>query len=206
MNLKESFRYQNFLDTLMKSAGIYIQDSSHCFKVTKRHLKSKANPDAEDVTEVEERSGDVFEIDKVIEFMTWLVTEREKLTAAIGKAKASVGFDIDAAVETNKFRQQINSSLKCMLRFKAGKSITQGRDYRFNNEGNQMGYYYDVEVETEEDFNRDDAKRVMRDMIAKADKVSSDIDAALINTPVEYLPRFDVNESFADVMSDFIGE
>ena len=54
MNLKESFRYQNFLDMMMRAASASIQQRDHCLKVTKTHLRNKANPDASDVTETVE--------------------------------------------------------------------------------------------------------------------------------------------------------
>lgn len=118
--------------------------------------------------------------DDVVAFMVWLVEEREKLTTAIGKAKASVGFDIDAAVETNKFRQLLSGSVKGMLRYTPSKKVEQGRDYKFNVEGNQTPYIYDIEVVTEEAYDRTVAKKTMRDMISAADKTSADIDAAMI--------------------------
>ena len=40
--------------------------------------------------------------------------------------------------------------------------------------------------------------------MSKADKVSAEIDAALINTQVEYEPPFNVNDSFDDVMEEFL--
>lgn len=116
MNLKESFRYQNFLDMLMRSASVSITSKDHCLVTTKTHHYNKANPEAEDVEETIS-VDEFFPNDTVIAFMKWLVEEREKLTKAIGAAKASVGFDIDAAVATNKFRQEINSSIKNMLRY-----------------------------------------------------------------------------------------
>lgn len=205
MNLKESFRYQNFLDTLMRNASASIQCKEHCFEVVKHHFKNKANPDTTDMDEIVE-NGEFHKNDKVIAFMEWLVAEREKLTTAIGNAKSSIGFDLDSAIETNKFRQMVNSSIKGMLRYIPGKRIEQGRDYKFNIEGNQMAYIYDIEIESNDAFDRDDAKRVMRTMITKADEVSSEIDAAMINTNVEYIPRFDVNNSFDDVMSEFVAD
>lgn len=205
MNLKESFRYQNFLDTMMRAASASIQQRDHCLKVTKTHLRSKANPDAGDVTESVE--GEVFFANNdVVAFMAWLVKEREKLTAAIGEAKASIGFDIDAAIETNKFRQTVNRSVKSMLRYTPSKSVEQGRDYKFNVEGNQTPYIYDIEVVSEEAYDRTSAKTLMREMISKADEVSAAIDAAMINTKVNYAPAFDVNETFDDVMTDFIAK
>lgn len=205
MNLKESFRYQNFLDMMMRAASASIQQRDHCLKVTKTHLRNKANPDASDVTETVE--GEVFfENDDVIAFMAWLVKEREKLTTAIGAAKASVGFDIDAAIETNKFRQTVNGSIKNMLRYTPTKRVEHGRDYKFNVEGNQTPYIYEIEVVSEEAYDKTGAKTLMREMISKADEVSAAIDAAMINTKVDYEPVFDVNETFDDVMTDFLAK
>lgn len=205
MNLKESFRYQNFLDMMMRHASASIQQRDHCLKVTKTHLRNKANPDASDVIETVE--GEVFFAnDDVVAFMTWLVKEREKLTTAIGAAKASIGFDIDAAIETNKFRQTVNSSIKSMLRYAPTKRVEQGRDYKFNVEGNQTPYIYEIEVVSEEAYDKTGAKTLMREMISKADEVSAAIDAAMINTKVDYEPVFDVNETFDDVMTDFIAK
>lgn len=203
MNLKESFRYQNFLDMMMRAASASIQQRDHCLKVTKTHLRNKANPDASDVTETVE-SEVFFANDDVVAFMAWLVQEREKLTKAIGVAKASIGFDIDAAIETNKFRQTVNGSIKNMLRYTPTKRVEQGRDYKFNVEGNQTPYIYEIEVVSEEAYDKTGAKTLMREMISKADEVSAAIDAAMINTKVEYEPVFDVNETFDDVMTDFL--
>ena len=205
MNLKESFRYQNFLDMMMRAASASIQQRDHCLKVTKTHLRSKANPDASDVTETVD--GEVFFAnDDVVAFMAWLVKEREKLTTAIGAAKASIGFDIDAAIETNKFRQTVNGSIKNMLRYTPTKRVEQGRDYKFNVEGNQTPYIYEIEVVSEEAYDKTGAKTLMREMISKADEVSAAIDAAMINTKVDYEPVFDVNETFDDVMTDFLAK
>lgn len=205
MNLKESFRYQNFLDMMMRAASASIQQRDHCLKVTKTHLRSKANPDASDVTETVE--GEVFFAnDDVVAFMAWLVKEREKLTTAVGAAKASIGFDIDAAIETNKFRQTVNGSIKNMLRYTPTKRVEQGRDYKFNVEGNQTPYIYEIEVVSEEAYDKTGAKTLMREMISKADEVSAAIDAAMINTKVDYEPVFDVNETFDDVMTDFLAK
>lgn len=206
MNLKESFRYQKFLENMMRSANISVQSRDHCLKTTKTHLRSKANSDAEDLTEVVECESAFSPNDDVIAFMVWLVGERKKLTTAIGNAKASVGFDIDAAVETNKFRQLLSGSVKGMLRYAPSKKMEQGRDYKFNVEGNQTPYIYDIEVVTEGAYDRTVAKKTMRDMISAADKTSAEIDAAMINTVVDYEPVYDVNESFDDVMAEFIAK
>lgn len=203
MNLKESFRYQNFLDRLMQEACGSIQCGNHALKITKVHNKTKANPDATDLSEVIEVE-DFFPNDDVIRFIEWLIVEREKLTKAISAAKIAVGFDIDAAVETNKFRQQANQAVKRMLSYRVGKRTERGQDYKFNAEGNQMPYYYEIDVISAEAYDKAKSKEFMRKVIIEADKTSADIDSAMINSSVDYHARFDVNESFDDVMADFL--
>lgn len=205
MNLKESFRYQNFLENMMSEASSSLTSREHSLTITKKHLRNKANADAQDMDETVD-VGEFYKNDEVLSFMLLLVDERQKLTDAIGRAKASVGFDIDAAVETNKFRQTVAARTKAMLRFVASKRIEQGRDYKFNVEGNQTQYYYDIEVEATEAFDRNRAKDVVRKIMSQADKASAEIDSALINTKVEYEPPFNVNDSFDDVMKEFLAK
>lgn len=203
MNLKESFRYQNFLDGLLRCATNSVSNRDHCLTVTKTHLRNKANPETQDVTEyvdIENAYGN----DDVLSFMEWLVQQKSILTQAISSAKKSSSLDLDAAIETNKFRQQVNSAIKSMLLHTPQKNIEKGSDYKFNVEGNQVSYYYDIEVETSDAYDRERAKNLMRTMISSADTTSAEIDSMLINTQVDYTPKYDVNESFEDVMENFI--
>ena len=203
MNLKESFRYQKFLDGLMNSARYSVQNSEHALKITRIHNRSQANPEAEDMTE-EVTFGEFYPNDSVLMFMTWLVSEREKLSNAISLAKRRLPIDIDAAVETNKFRQSVHAAVKSMLRNRASKAKTQGKAYRFDVNGVQAPYYYDVDVIAEEAYDREAAQTLMRQVIQDADRVSAEIDAAMINVEVDYIPKYDVNDSFEDVMAEFI--
>lgn len=199
MNLKESFRYQNFLSSMINEAGASLTAPSHCLTTTKNHLRNKVNDGAADMQETVD-VGEFPANDSVLDFMLFLIGEREKLTTAIGAAKASIGFDLDAAVETNKSRQQACRSINGMLRFKASKRTEKGTDYKFNAEGNQTTYY------TAEAFDRAKAKNAVRDLISKADETSAAIDSAMINTHVEYEPPFNVNDTFEDVMAEFLAK
>lgn len=202
MNLKESFRYQTFLSSLMRSAIGSISIKEHSLNTVKCHRRSKANPEATDITEMVD-NGIFPSNDSVIRFMEYLVDARAALTTAINKAKQSLPFDLDAAVEANKFRRSVNGGIGMMLRHVASQQTSKGQDYKFNAEGNQSAYYYDIEVTNAEAYDRDNAKKVMRSMISEADKVASKIDAALINTTVDYVAPFDVNDSFEDVIASF---
>lgn len=203
MNLKDAFRYQSFLDRRLSDGCASVYDRTHAYDITKKHLKSKANPDVEDVEESVD-NGEFFRNDDVIRFLLSLVEERSALTQAIDNAKKSLAFDIDAAVESNKFRQRVASAITTMLKFQ-GKTVTNKEtDYKFNVEGNQVMYYYDVESDYVEAYDRESAKAVVKELVTTSDAVSSDIDSAMINTVVDYTPKYNVNDTFEDMMESFL--
>lgn len=203
MNLKESFRYQNWLESMMRKAEESLMLSSHSLIITKKHMLSQYDPEVENrIENVEEEP--FYSNDSVISFMQWLILERHKLTKAINEAKSSLDFDIDATLEANKFRRSVINSIDYMLKyFKSKKKTEEGKAYKFNNEGNQMPYYYDIEVEIKEAFDREVSRFKMKSLSEESDVQSSKIDSAMINTEVNYTPTFDVNDTFEDVMEEF---
>lgn len=205
MNLKESFRYQKFLETLMKKACWSVESRENALITSKIHHRNKVNPDVEDMTE-EITSERPYDNNDVMRLMSCLVLEREKLTQAINAAKRTASFDIDAAIITNKFRRSIAQSLQAMLGITPYKRIETGHSYKFNVEGNQTQYLYDVEVITKEAYDKDYAKQLLKSIVSAADEVSSEIDKAMVTIEVDYELRFDINQSFDDIMSDFIKE
>lgn len=204
MNLKESFRYQNFLEAVIGAAGSSLTSSEHCLKTTRNHLRKAANPDVDDVVE-EVKVDEFFANDDILKFVEFIIEEKSKLSEAISKAKSSLPFDVDAAIATNKFRQRVCSTIRNMLRYSTpSKRVENGRDYKFNLEGNQVGYVYNIEVTKEVTYDVDSAKRMLKQLIVKSDEVSSAIDNAMVTTEVDYQPPFDVNDSFEDVMTEFL--
>lgn len=203
MNLKEAFRYQNFLDRMFGAAAMSIQKRDHCLTQTRNHLCSKVNPDASDFEEEVKVEEEFFANDDVIRAMLFMIGEKEKLTIAINNAKKSIELDIDAAVAVNKYRQQLNSAVAFMMRFKPCNRVETEIGHKFNVAGDPVDYKYDVEVASVEAYDRDAAKKAVKEIISEADKTSSEIDAAKVNTKVEYVPVFDVNDSFEDVMNAF---
>lgn len=205
MNLKEAFRYQNYLSDMMGQARASICMSAHATKTTKKHLLSKVDPNLADEVEEVVAEHAFYPNDDVIRFMEALVGEKRRLMEAIGKAKASIGFDLDAAIGTNKFRQEIYQAVRDVTeRCRPYKKVEKGIGYNFNSEGTQVPYYYDVEIEVTEAFDRENAKRIMKYNITTANDVSAKIDAAMVNTEVDFYPLFDVNDSFNDTVEEFI--
>lgn len=203
MNLKEAFHYQNFLNSLMNNVPMSIGRMGGALKITKKHLRSKVNPDASDTEEVIEPDNYI-PLEVCAKFMNTLIEAKQALSEAISNAKAGLDFDMDAAVEANKFRQSANNALKRALNAnKPYVRTEQGTDYKFNAEGNQTTYYYEVEVTAEEMFDKKNIKDTARRLITEANDVSAKIDMAMVNTTVDYVPVFDINESFEDIIAEF---
>lgn len=204
MNLKEAFRYQNFLDRIFGAACVSIEKRDHCLTQTRNHLYNKVNPDMENVKEEVKTEEDFFANDDVIQAMLFLIEEKEKLSIAINKAKVSIDMDIDAAVSVNKYRQLLNKSVAFMMRLNPCTRIETGIAQKFNSTGDPVDYKYDVEVTSVEAYDRKAAKKIMKKVISEADKTSAAIDFVKVNTTVDYTPVFDVNDSFEDVMNTFL--
>lgn len=204
MNLKEAFRYQNFLDRIFGAACISIEKRDHCLTQTRNHLYNKVNPDMENVKEEVKTEEDFFANDDVIQAMLFLIEEKEKLSIAINKAKESIDMDIDAAVSVNKYRQLLNKSVAFMMRLNPCTRIETGIAQKFNSTGDPVDYKYDVEVTSVEAYDRKAAKKIIKEVISEADKTSAAIDFVKVNTTVDYTPVFDVNDSFEDVMNTFL--
>lgn len=203
MNLKEAYRYQTFLTNMMLTACSSVSDRDHAYNVTRKHLRSKANPEAEDVEETVD-NGVFFPNDDVILLMESLIEEKYKLAKAINDAKSALDIDVDASIDSNKFRQKIASSISRMLSYQSSSNKIKGSDYKFNVEGNQVLYYYDVETDYKEAYDREYAKSLWRRITEESDEISSAVDAAMINTVVDYDPPYNVNDSFEDMMEQFI--
>lgn len=202
MNLNESFRYLNFLDDMFQKASRSILNEEHCLKTYKHHMIKKVVPEENDINEeveVEEYPSN----DSVLLFIKVLIEEKEGISQAIFKAKNSLDFDLDSAIATNKFRQMASKNIGSMLRYKPSKSKEFGRGYKFNVEGNQSPYTYEIEVEREYAYDVGNAKNLMKQYSTKADETSLLIEQAMVNTTVQFNPKFNVNDSFDDIMEEF---
>jgi len=205
MYLKEAFRYQNYLTNMINTSLRYIGDSTYNTKVTQEHLRKKANAEAEDETidmtterRIKCNAGDV------VHFLEKLLDEKEKLTDAITKAKASCEIDIDAAVAGNKLRQRVAEQLSSVASIRPKEVIRHGSAYKFNADGNQMPYTYDIKEVTQIDFDRKEMKAIALRLAGEADKISSDLDRTMVSLVVEFDPAFGVNETFEDILESFL--
>lgn len=202
MNLKESYRYANYLDTLLSTAYRYLQNKGFTTTTKQNHLRSKANSEASDeIVEVQKPYDVDFNPNDVIDFVVSVITEKELLANAIAKAKSGAEINIDNAVAMNKKKQAFVSVLSGIVNIKPSEKVTQGTDYKFNQQdGNQIRYYYNIEETTTIDFNRNDVKALIKKYSKECDDISAKLDAIEINTTIDFVPKYDITDTFEDLV------
>lgn len=202
MNLKESYRYANYLDNLLNAAYSYLQNKGFVTTTKQNHLRSKANSEAVDeVIEVQKPYDVDFTPNAVINFAVKVIAEKELLANAIATAKAGTEINIDNAVALNKKKQGFVAVLNGIANIKPSEKTTQGTDYKFNQQdGNQIRYYYNIEETITIDFDRNDVKALIKKYSKECDDISAKLDAIAINTIVEHTQKYDINDTFEDLV------
>lgn len=207
MNLKDAFRFQNKLESLMDETCDILQDRRNILKVKTTHLRSQVSAEERDVEVEEARPSDYAGQATVLaNFLMAMLAEREKLAGAIHDAKAKMDIDMDSQVGLNRVRQQLASTFRQMTAYRSGEKTVPGggTGYRFNSDGNQVTYRCDAKVVTTIDFDRNKVKGMAMELSRKADEVSGKLDQCLVNTMVSYAPPFDVNDSFDEILTAYI--
>ena len=207
MNLKDAFRAQNKLQSLMDEASCILQDRDNILKVTTTHLRSKVMPEAKDAVIEDAAPSEYAEhINQVAAFLMAMLAEREKLGAAICDAKARLPLDMDSETGLNRVRQGLANTFRRMTALRSSEVVLAGggKGYRFNGEGNQVSYRCDAKQVTTINFDRNKIRGMATELGRKADEVSAQVDRCLVNTTVDYALPFEMNDTFDVILTDFI--
>ena len=201
MILKEAYRYQNYLSNLISFAEGYLQKKDFITETTQTHNRKKVNPEAEDEVMVVKASYNVdFTPMQLIEFINKALTEKHKLTNAIDTTKKNAEFNIDSSIEMNKIKQGYISVLSSMAKTKPSETVSRGSGYKFNADGNQVAYYYDIDNVTTINFDRNDVRGILKKLQKETDDVSTKIDAIQATAEVDYEPIWDLSDSLEDIV------
>ena len=206
MNLKEAFRFQNKLQSLMDEAERILADDRNITQVKVTALYKKAMPEQENETTVEPAPSEYADhIDAVAAFLLHLLGEREKLSRAIRAAKERQEMDMDSEVSLNSTRQSLASFFRHMVDLRNSEKLLPGgaTGYRFNAEGNQVPFRCDAKRVVTIHYDRNRVRSYLKQLTEKSDRVSAQLDRCLINSQVDYDDPFDVNDSFAAVFGDY---
>ena len=206
MNLKEAFRFQNKLQSLMDEAERILADDRNITQVKVTALYKKAMPEQENETTVEPAPSEYADhIDAVAAFLLHLLGEREKLSRAIRAAKERQEMEMDSEVSLNSTRQSLASFFRHMVDLRNSEKLLPGgaTGYRFNAEGNQVPFRCDAKRVVTIHYDRNRVRSYLKQLTEKSDQVSAQLDRCLINSQVDYDAPFDVNDSFAAVFGDY---
>lgn len=207
MNLKEAFRCQNKLQSLMYDAEEILRNRANITKVTSTNLRHKVMPEMTDETVVEipesEYSG---RITDVALFLVFLLEEKTALAAAIRKSKDQLDIDMDSETGLNSARQRIAGIFRTMNSLRASEQTIAngGTGYRFNADGNQVTYRCDVRRVTSINFDRNVIRAELGKLDRAADETSAKLDFCTVTAAVDYAPPFDVNADFADAFETYL--
>ena len=207
MNLKDAFRFQNKLQSVMTEAMDILEDHRNILKIKTTHLRSKVMGEAQDVVVEENAPSDYAgHANEIAEFLMVMMAEREKLSKAIRDAKSGLTLDIDSETGLNRQRQTLAGIFRSMTTLRNSEKTIPGggSGYRFNSDGNQVAYCCDARQVVTIDFDRNKIRALAASLGRTADQRSMDMDKCLVNTEVDYAPPFDPNDSFDTILTDFM--
>jgi len=207
MNLKESFRYHNYLNQMMNQTSGYLGINNNVTRTVQVHQRKKANPDAEDekLDATAERTLGDYKVDEIVRFFQALVNEKVRLCHAVETAKR--GYKpacFDAEMEANKIRQDAARTLRRMAAIKNTEALINGRDYKFNANGDQVPYIYEIKSVTTIDFDRNLVRNLAKGFTDEANKISEMLDHAMLDIEVVIDPVFNMTESFEESVESFL--
>lgn len=201
MVLKEAYRYQNHLNELISTAETYLVRNDFITKTVETHNRKKTNPDAENEI-IEKKSSlnvDFTPMD-IVNFINKALNEKQKLSDAIIKAKMTTEIDVDTAIATNKMKQAYIGVLTSMSKVKSSENVTSGIGYKFNNDGVQSQYYYDVTSVTTINYDRNDVRNIIKKLSKETEETSLKVDVIQSTTEVDFEPKWDITDTLEDVV------
>lgn len=165
------------------------------------HKRSKVNSDATDEELFTDKPYVVdYTPNDLVDFVVKIIQEKQKLSDAIETAKQKYNANIDASLAINKIKQGFTECLRNMYSIKNSEKKCTGSAYKFNVEGNQVTYQYEIDEVTTIDFDRNDIKALIKKYQKETDEVSAMVDKAEVTIEVDYTPVWDVDTPLDDAV------
>ena len=206
LTLKEAFAYQKYLQNLIESLEIELARDVNVMQITAIHKKHAADRDAEDFT-VDMTANRTFpgNPDDLIRFYAFLIDEKMDLTMDIFKAKKNLPIELDVELANNALRRMASKTLSRIIRTKKRKEVEKDEfGYRMNAEGNQVRYTYEVVETYREDYDRIKTKALSNRYKEEADRISNEIDKALLQPCVDFAPKISYDEELEDAYKVYL--
>ena len=201
MIIKEAYRYQNYLSKLFNQAIMMLDNIKFVTSTKQLHKRKKVNAEAEDEELMTDKPFTVdYTPNDLVDFVVKVIQEKQKLSNAIEDAKQNCDSNIDASLAMNKVKQGFVECLRNMYSLKNSEKKCVGSAYKFNAEGNQVPYQYEIDEVTTIDFDRNDVKSLIKKYQKETDEVSAMVDKAEVTIEVDYTPIWDVDTPLDDAV------
>lgn len=203
ITLKKSFELQNYLTGLLNDAIIILSQTSNITTTKQLHLRKKAYSQAENEEIIVKKEEHPYTVNQLVDFVEVLICEIEKLTNAINDAKNSGSHDFDSMISTNKKKRTLLKCLERMAQLKPHEEISKGVAEKFNEDGEQVTYRYDIEQVTTIDYDRNEIKKKVSKLRKELDDTSNEIDQMQLSFMVSYSPIFEIGNTLDDVVEEY---
>lgn len=210
MNLKEAFTYRNYISQMMNELSFALASPPALCVIAERHLKSKANPDEEDVVLSSDNGTlEMNSLDEewakapaglIFDIMHDLTELACELDEKIAEAKARSEKNIDVMIATNKVRRKELDFLSAAAKLKTKETWGEETAWKFNNDGEQVPYRYKVKRVQSIDFDRKKIKKLVENLEGDINKRSYEIDELMLSTQVDFDPWFRTSDSIWDLL------
>lgn len=205
ITLKKSFELQNYLKNLYDSALIMLGQVDNITTTTQEHMRKKAYDAAEDETIIKPKRADfTYNVMDLVDFASEVQSEINMLTIAINQAKHSSVRDFDSMIAINNSKRRLLSRLNYMAAIKPSENIKSGQAWKFNGEGNQVAYSYDIKEITTIDFDRNAVKAIISRLRKETDDFSTAIDEMQLNTQVDFDTIYEIGDNLEDAVEKYL--
>ena len=214
ISLKESFRTLVYIDKTISSLTSYLSNKNNSISVIESHLKEKSNPEAQneelDTTTIREYS-DASTVD-IINLVGKLIAEKTKLEISVEIAKRNIlietkdnnNLSLDSAISNAKQSRNLAGVLNSLINIKTDEKKTVAQGFKFNINGEEVPYRYDVLVTKTISFDKNIVSDNYKQLLEKADKLSISIEKAMMEDIVEYEFPYSIHDSTADIVCKYL--
>ena len=206
---------QKFFSDTIQQLNYILASKEYVTSVTEVHEKKVANKDVDnEVIKVEVEKHFDCKPEDLIFLIKDLISQKADLSRQIDLEKRynvihwevnGENMSIDAAIEYNQKTRDLLSVLKMLSDLKSNETKKSGRDFKFNINGEQVPYHYNINVKSEIDFNRNIVRDLYKKYLEEADKISNLIEKRLISTEVEFETKYNFNDSISEVIEKYLG-
>lgn len=202
ITLKKSFELQNYLKSLFDKSIFILSYTDNITSTKQEHMRKKVYAEAEDEVIIKPKHNDYsFTINELIDFVCYIQNTMEELTKAINHAKHQGDKDFDGMIAINSRKRALLSQLIEMSNVRPKENIVSGQSVKFNEEGNQTTYSYDIKEITTIDFNRNKVKAIEKRLRKELDETSTNIDIMQLETMVDFENIFEIGDSLEDAIN-----